>query len=301
MLNNNPFFAIYGLPRIGDAQLLRRDEQAYRLTQEVSSYYAIEKTLNEKIELDGETYTSVFNWKYGLTDKLQLGIEIPYIRHTGGTLDGFINEWHELFDLPEGGRNFVANDRFLFRYERDGEVLIDYDQAERGIGDVSLTATWLGNDNPKAPWALSFSLNLPTGKAQYYHGNNHTDAALWYKAQTESVFLEMRSGYFYSLGLVYIGGTEILPQFVNQVAVFGGIGGGVFVTPDVVLMTQFDLHSPVYKGPEVNDLSGYSMQISVGGYIFIDAGNKIHISVGEDLALDVSPDITFHLGYEWLY
>lgn len=293
--------AIFGLPRTSDARLLDQGEQHYSLTQEFSSYYAIEKTPNEIIELDGEVHTSIFSWDYGLSDRFQLSVEIPYLRNTGGTLDGFINDWHETFDLPEGGRNFVPNNRFMLYYERYGTVVMDHREAKRGLGDISVIASWQGpKDKNRSPWALGFSLNLPTGDKNQFHGNGYTDAALWFKSQERTEFYKMQAGWFYSLGLVYMGGTTFLQEFSRSVAMFGGFGAGIYLTPDVIFIGQMDLHSPIYRGVEVNDLGGYSMQLSLGGYIHLDAGDKVHISVGEDLALDVSPDITFHLGYEWV-
>lgn len=300
MINNNPLFIIYGLPRIGSARLLDAGKQKYRLLTEASSYYAIEKTTNERLELDGEVYTSVFSWEYGISTGFQLALEIPYIRHTGGTLDGFINEWHGLFDLPEGGRNFVPNDRYLLHYQRYGTDLIQHTQPGRGIGDVSIIGAWQGSStNVEDPWSVGVSINFATGDSQQFHGNGYTDVAMWLSQQFKSTFYNMHSGSFYSLGFIYIEGSDVLPQFVNSSAAFGEAGVGVYVTSSVLFITQMDLHSPLYSGPEVHDLNGYGAQLSVGGTVFLDSGAKIHISVGEDLSLDVTPDITFHLGYEW--
>ncbi|MDH5324404.1 MAG: DUF3187 family protein [Gammaproteobacteria bacterium] len=299
MRNNNPLFSIYGIPRPGNARLVPAGKQQYSLTTEVSSFYAIEKSASERFEADGETYTYVFSWRYGVTQRLQVGLDIPYIRYTGGTLDGFINEWHEFFDLAEGGRNVVPNDRLLIRYERSGQVLLNHQTASRGIGDISINAAWQTQRSQHEAWAVNFNLNLPSGDSQQFQSNGYTDAAVWIQHHNETLFYELTAGYFYGIGLNYVEDSDTLPQFLNHWAGFGNLGAGVHLTPNVVFISQLDIHTPLYSGPEVNDLSGYGVQLSLGGRINTHRNGQLHLSVGEDLVLDVSPDVTFHLRYEW--
>ena len=66
---------------------------------------------------------------------------LPYVQHSGGELDGFVDDWHEFFGLPESDRPKAPTDRLLYYYEKNGEVLLDFRDSESGVGDIQLMAS----------------------------------------------------------------------------------------------------------------------------------------------------------------
>src|SRR3989442_90071 len=57
--------------------------------------------------LDGETLRTVLNARVGLAPRIEVGIEMPFLVHSGGFLDGMIDSFHNRFRLPEGGRTGI--------------------------------------------------------------------------------------------------------------------------------------------------------------------------------------------------
>ncbi len=94
----------------------------------------------EAFYLDAEIdYTELFvHW--GLTDRLDLSIAVPYLGFSGGVLDGVIYDFHDAFGLAQAGRNHVEERRFQAVFAADGIVWEAYlDRPSRGgFGDPSL-------------------------------------------------------------------------------------------------------------------------------------------------------------------
>jgi len=94
----------------------------------------------EAFYFDGEIdYTELFiHW--GLTDRLDLSFALPYIRFSGGSLDGLIYDFHDALGLGQAGRDYVEEQRFQAVFAADGiiwEAFLDR-PSRGGIGDPSL-------------------------------------------------------------------------------------------------------------------------------------------------------------------
>ena len=120
--------------------------------------------------------------RLGIGNRLELGFEIPYIFQNGGFLDGFIEDYHNTFGLPQGGRDQAPKGRLLFNYQRNGANLFQIDKSNSGIGDVRLTAGFqLYREEGEGSHALALraSFKVPTGDSNELHGSRSTDLALW--------------------------------------------------------------------------------------------------------------------------
>jgi len=94
----------------------------------------------EAFYFDGEiNYTEVFvHW--GLTDRLDLSVAVPYIGFSGGVLDGLIYDFHDTFGLGQAGRDYVEERLFQAVFAADGvvwEALLER-PSSGGFGDPSL-------------------------------------------------------------------------------------------------------------------------------------------------------------------
>jgi len=120
--NYNPFVQIHGIPYIGEASTLAKGESRVNLIYALSSNYAIEKNENETLLIDGETTNVTFSYARGFGKSLQLAVYLPYVKHDSGSLDGFINDWHEAFDMQQGGRDLAPINRLRFLYLKNDIV-----------------------------------------------------------------------------------------------------------------------------------------------------------------------------------
>jgi len=84
-------------------------------------------------------YTELFvHW--GLTDRLDLSVAVPYLGFSGGILDGLIYDFHDALGLGQAGRDFVEERRFQAVFAGDGVVWEAFLErpSRGGFGDPSL-------------------------------------------------------------------------------------------------------------------------------------------------------------------
>ena len=73
---------------------------------------------------------------YGLGNGFEIGGEVPWFQTWGGFLDSFIQDYHNAFGFPNGGRQRVANDQFAFHVIQGGTTLYSFDSANWNLWDV---------------------------------------------------------------------------------------------------------------------------------------------------------------------
>ena len=299
--NYNPMVAIHGLPHIGDAEVLGRGSAQARLMYDVSSHYADDDNDTESILLDGETARTTFIYQQGIRDRWQLALMVPYLKHHGGGLDSTINNWHDMFDMPEGGRDQVANNQFRYTYSRNSQTRFDLQSPSSGLGDVRVQAAWQLEQNPSQATALEVSVKLPTGDSGKLHGSGALDVAMWYKNETQQQFFNARGGSFYSIGALYLGNGDVLGDMTKRWAGFGGLGAGVYLTEKLLFVSQLDINTPFYSSSDLVELGSHAVQLTIGGSVLLSERGRINLGVAEDLVIDASPDVTFHIDAEWKF
>jgi hypothetical protein len=299
--NYNPLVAIHGLPYIGDAEVLQSGSAHARLMYDVSSHYADDENDTESILLDGETARTTFIYQQGIRDRYQLALVIPYIKHHSGGLDSFINNWHESFNMPQGGRDQTENNQFRYTYSRNSQTRFDVTSPSSGLGDVRVQGAWQLERSSNQASALELSVKLPTGDSGKLHGSGAVDVALWYKKEAQQQFFGARGGSFYSIGALYLGNGDVLADIESRWVGFGGLGAGVHLTNNLLFISQVDINSPFYSSSDLVEVGEYAMQLTLGGRVLISEQGRINLGLAEDLIIDASPDVTFHLDAEWRF
>jgi hypothetical protein len=95
--NLSPLALVRGLAVAEAARLNRPGQTSARLNFDLANHATETESENESILLDGETYVATLGVRYGSSERLQLGLDLPWISHQQGTLDGFIRDWHDFF------------------------------------------------------------------------------------------------------------------------------------------------------------------------------------------------------------
>jgi hypothetical protein len=111
---------------------------------------------SEQLSIDGETTTIALSIRRRVHERLEIGIDVPYVQHSGGILDGFIKDWHSMLGLSNFRRD-GPNDQLRHAYISDGETLFSLDSSVSGIGDVQLSAAM-----PFGKLTLRAAVKLPT-------------------------------------------------------------------------------------------------------------------------------------------
>ena len=172
--NLSPFTALLGLPR-WDVAAATEDGWRLRLDMDLASHLAGSRAGGERVILDGETVRTTLVARRRVGPAWVVGLEVPYIRHSGGFLDRFIDRWHDAFGLPEGGRDRRARDLLQFEFRTGGLVANQLSTDQSGLGDVTVSAA---RGIGAAGLELHARLKLPIGEAERFTGSGGTDVSL---------------------------------------------------------------------------------------------------------------------------
>jgi hypothetical protein len=302
--NLNPLIQIYGLPAAEPARQLDSGHSALRLSFEIANSYSGHGAADEKVSLDGESYYSTLSWRYGYSDRLELGLDLPYISHNGGFLDGFIEGWHDVFHLPGANRDKAPRDQLNYRYQRDGRTLTEVNDSTNGFGDLRLNAAWqlsrVEGERSRAT-SLRISLKLPTGDDEDLLGSGGTDLALSLAGHWEVPSSVGRLALFGSIGALLMEKGDVLEDQRRQLAGFGSLGCGWAPKDWLALKLQIDGHTAIYDDSSLDEINSASLQLTLGGTLGLTETTSLDLGVGEDIVVDTSPDVSFHLALRTLF
>ena len=295
--NQSPLVQIYGLPSAGSAVLVPQGQGEFHVMLDHASNFVDEGTPTEQILLDGETTRLTLGGRYGLPGKMEIGLEIPYVYHGGGFLDGFIINYHDLFGFPQGRRDQAPRNRLLYQYRRDGVDKLKIDSSGGGLGDIALTAgLQLYNDAAQYPRAVALraGVKLPTGESSLLFGSGSTDVSLWITASDAFELPLGQGAVFGAAGLMFMTNGNVLPDQQEDHVGFGSIGVGWKPLTWIAFKVQIDAHTPFYRDSDFQPLSRNAAQLLIGGTLGLSERTSLDIAVSEDLARKTSPDVAFH-------
>ena len=232
--------------------------------------------------------------------RLELGLDVPYVSHQAGRMDDFIESWHSLWGLPNGGREKYSQDKLSYRYSENGQVLADVSSNGDGLGDISLSVGYQLSASEVRHWALRGGVKLPTGDADSLRGSDSTDVYAGLNFSDHSL---ANSGLSFhaSMGGLWMDEGEVLNDIREDWVLYGSGTVSWSLSPNVSLKAQVDAHSAFYQS-ELKELGSHSAQLIIGGAIRLSEQITLDLSVSEDIAVDTAPDAVFQIGLnvaEW--
>ncbi|MEW8027370.1 MAG: DUF3187 family protein [Candidatus Thiodiazotropha sp.] len=297
--NMNPFTLVYGLPAMGSPHLLARNESYLQLTADIANNSIQSDSDGERIRLDGETYRLALIWKRGIAEDWQIGIELPYLTHRKGVMDGLIENWHDIFGLSNSDREDWSRNRLVYRYENDEGEQVLVNREKSGVGDLVLSLSHaLDTDvDSGRRLALHASLKLPTGDSDALLGSGAVDLAFWASGSEQKVFWQWPLMLYGQAGVLLKGEADLLQGVQRDVVFFATLGAGWRPIGWLDLKAQIDAHSSHYDS-KLDQLGGAALMLTVGGSIHLDGDSqRIDISIGENLTTDSVPDFMINLAY----
>lgn len=299
-VNQGALVRIFGLPADSSASVTPAGRLKLALSMDVANEYSTSSSHDEAITLDGESYRWVLSATYGIAERFEAGIQIPYILYGGGFLDGFIIDWHNAFGLSQGGRESAPKGRLLYSYGKNGQQKLRMNDSGSGVGDISLSAGLKlydeGGDGFHDRIALRTALKLPTGESDSLRGSGSVDLSLSLCGSMNN-FTEWGSlGLYGSLGGMAMTEGDVLPDQQNNLAGFGTVGLGWGPAQWISFKVQFNAHTPLYHGSSLDEISSSSLMLVMGGALRFPGDYDLDIGVSEDLIVGTAPDVAFHFG-----
>ena len=260
------------------------------VTNTWASHFAVGEEGGERLIIDGETWRTTFRVRHRFGGWLA-GLDVPYLHHSGGVLDTFIDAWHKGLGLPQGGRNRRPSDNMEFSYRRDGNQLLDLASTQHGVGDLRLgLGRVLGSNGELLLWA---ALKLPTGDGNRLTGAGSGGISVALTKRGEGHWWGRSSAWYWGFGLSRQNDGDLAAWRPNDWTAHGLVGGALKILPRIHFKTQLETSTPPYDS-ELRALGSPSLQLTLGADIDLGDFGRVELAVAEDLVVDASPDVAFN-------
>ena len=297
--DNGPFTGIFGMPDSTEgATLLPAGGSAWTASIFTSNHSMGETKGNEALLLDGETTRFELRYRYGVSSRLELGIELPYVWHESGTLDPLVDGFHDMFGLPGGIRPDRPRNILEFYYYDGVDDPIAITRSTRGVGDLRLFAGWQLSDRDGHRTALRFGLKFPTGDGRDLHGSGGTDVSLGLAGDVPALSGAERISAFYRASAVYLSRPHWLADRHRSLVGHVAGGFGYRVSERAAFQVQAVFRTAAYRS-DVETLGDPSFSVTLGGNLSLTEKLRLSFGVVEDLDVRSVPDVSFQLALHY--
>ncbi|MGB0266701.1 MAG: DUF3187 family protein [Pseudomonadales bacterium] len=257
--NTSPVSATLGLPRTASAVLPAPGALAADLALDWASDFTTNQRGDALVRLDGESLAGTLRLERGLAPGWAASLTVPFGSRGGGVLDQPIDGWHNLWRLPEGGRDRAPTGAVSLFASEAGASAFAVDQRRSSLGDMQLGLARTLVDDGASVLTLRAQLELPTGSASELWGSDGWEGSL-------ALALARPLG---PLALTLQGGVlagtaaDFDPFERKDLAGFGSLALAWPLSPRWSLLGQLDGHSALLDTP-LTPLGGWSVQGLLG-------------------------------------
>jgi hypothetical protein len=208
-----------------------------------------------------ETLRAGLFLRYGLTDRLEVGIEVPALYRYAGILNGLITATERAAARVTSTREALRQTDFAFNVSRDGRTLFAGGDQELGLGDITLISKYqLLTQSGRSPAvSLRLAVKVPSGDDQRFFGSGHADVGIGLaieKALAARWILYANVNGVFPTG--QISGLSLYP-------VVSGIAALEYQwSPRASFVGQFDYYSSPFRNTGIKLLDRGVTEVAVG-------------------------------------
>ncbi|MCB1848250.1 MAG: DUF3187 family protein, partial [Halieaceae bacterium] len=236
--NLSPVTGLLGLPSQRAADSEARGMFTAAVHSSAANIYVRDGNATEFLNLDGEVLRFALDLRYGLADNWDLQLEVPWLEQSGGHLDKLIDNWHDLWGMPDGGRSDVPRDLLNYQYASpDGGFLLD--SSDSGLGDITLALNYAFYRGKEGVASLGLGYKFGTGDDGQFLGSGGDDqfiALRFSGAHLSGLPLRWHG----QLGYLRAGDSDLLQGFQEQNLWFAGLALDWLVSENWSLLAQLD-------------------------------------------------------------
>ena len=287
--SHNPVLQIFGLPAFRTHELVAPGNVDVALGYDVANDADDADRATEVLIIDAETQTLTLSLRRRLGERFEVGLDVPYVRYSGGYLDSVIYNFHNAVGLSNSQRD-GPDDELRLLFAQDGVTFLDLSAPVSGIGDVQLSgAMKLGQITLRA------SLKAPTGDAEKLTGSGALDASLGIHGGLTTRFLDRDLALSAFAGVLALGDGEVMPELQRSAVPYAGAAARWHLTPRLAVAAQLYAQGS-YFDIDLDELGGSTFQLAFGGdYRFSTGGWMLRLAIAEDIAAAAAPDFALHL------
>ena len=282
-----PFAQIYPRSLVTN----RDDDWRISIDYELANTQIYETKGDESVALDLEYEYRGVVFERGFADTWALAITLGRGAYSEGSTDGFIEDWHDTFGLPNGSRDKYPQDLIALQYVRGAQQAMDIRTSQSSMTDTQIQLSKsLSESQSINLWATA-----PTGDEQQWLGADGVNVGV---AWSYTSAFSDRGSWFASLGGMRLANAPTpLVQNKDYAASFA-FGGAWALNELVALKLQAHGHTAYYDS-NLGPLGDDALVLVMGGTLRLSEEWLLDVSVTEDLAVDASPDVGLHLALKW--
>jgi len=244
------------------------------------------------VRMDLEVFRPFLQLRYGITERIEVGAEIPFIHLSEGVLDGFISWLHNLLGSEGGHRAVAGNYKFNYSFKHNGANWLSPKRGTFGLGDIALTSKFklFSSDSYLADLSARVALKIPSGKPQLSLGSGNWDFAF---GLCFDYGLHERWVAYLNLGGVIVGQPDTQADISVHNYFTGMLALEFLATEKLSLIAQLNHNTSLFTtGIRRVDQAG--MQILGGIKYAFSPRFGIQFDMVEELITYVAPDVTFN-------
>ncbi|MBU0504701.1 DUF3187 family protein [bacterium] len=260
--SQNPLYLQFLAMPIESPQTLKKGQKEAIAHTAFSNIFEYSPLTNTLLNIDMEVWRTAFNFKYGITDEIDVMVEMPFITNSGGFLDGFVQWYHNLFGLPNGGRELVSNNDYHYEITQNGTSLINYPKTVFGFSDITLRVKYLFSDRISLPIKVAWTcyFKIPTGRFSRGLSSGQVDAGFSFLAEKRI----KRFHFVTQLGLVVLGMSEDLAAIQKRGLFVFGQSIEFQILNNLSAIIQLTGNTAGFKNVDAGELTGTVADLNVG-------------------------------------
>ncbi len=270
-----------------------------------ASIFVSDLSGTERILVDGEFCRSALVFRLGLPESVigdfpdfvegvEVGFEIPFLRYVSGRFDGFIEDWHSFFGLPQGRRDKNPDDRYGVDYANGSGSFLTAEEDGMHLADIPVTVK-VGLFDP-AEAALGVALRgvieLPTGDEGDGFGSGRLDGGI-------GVLLEKRYeelAVYFSLDQIFRKSPDSFDGINAAHVTQGSLAAEYRLSDGFSVILQTDYQTKPLTGARLREFADPQWMGAVGGVFRLTADTSFRIAIAEGLTVYTAPDFTVSAG-----
>ncbi|MBC8211042.1 MAG: DUF3187 family protein [Gammaproteobacteria bacterium] len=284
--SQDPLLQSYFIPA---APLTSAQDWTFSQSLYITNTYQQEDSSTETALIDVENTRVDLQATYRF-DPWYFNINLPYITNRSGYLDQTIRNWHDFFQLPQGGRDQRINNQLKLLYQKNGISVLDLEQSDSGLGDIQFA---LGRQLTPST-QLWIALEIALADSSLLISNDAIDGALWISGSLSTF---SASTAYYSAGVAFPANTGLFKGLIEQQFGFAQLGLLMPYNADVQFQLQTDYHSPIVRDSALKTFD-HSLQAQfVLRLPRLVENSTLELFFSEDILPGHAPDITFGLRF----
>ena len=292
--NLSPLVQLIGLPAQRSADINAGVSVSWHA--DIATHFIARESENERVFFDGETQQHTLDLRWGLATNWEVSAQLPFIQHSGGFLDSYVNGWHDFFGMTDGGRSQFPEDRIRYQYNGiAGQSLLD--GSASGLGDITVELARISERQPDLQIAYAVGFKGSSGSSSDWTGSGASD--VYGLARFSGAHLGDLPLYWHGqLGVTRVGDSDLLSAQQKNLIYFAGLSAEWLMSEQWAVIVQFDSHSAPMDS-ELESLGSTAGLLSLGVRHQLSQDWAVDISFAEDILVETGPDIVFKASFHY--